>query len=214
MPEFVVGVDLGQASDYTAISVLEVDRGGEGDARFACRHLERLELGMSYPRQVERMDRLHAALRQVGVPDGAGGLLGRRSPSAVRLVVDQTGVGRAVVDLLREVNLDAVAVSITGGDSIVRVGHREVRVPKRDLVSGLVVAVQTGRLRVAAAAPLARELADELLGFKVSVNARGHDKYGDDVGAWRETAHDDLVLATALAVWYANEPFQSLTWGR
>jgi len=44
----------------------------------------------------------------------------------------------------------------------------------------------------------------ELDGFKVSINARGHDTYGNDVGMWRENPHDDLVLAVALAAWYGE----------
>lgn len=31
-----------------------------------------------------------------------------------------------------------------------------------------------------------------------------HDSYGNDVGPWRENAHDDMVLAVALAAWYGE----------
>jgi hypothetical protein len=43
-------------------------------------------------------------------------------------------------------------------------------------------------------------LINELQNFQVKVNlATGHDSYE----AWREEAHDDLVLAVSLACWYA-----------
>ncbi len=47
-PRYTVGLDLGQAKDYTALCVLE--RHGEAEqAVFHARHLERFPLGTSYP---------------------------------------------------------------------------------------------------------------------------------------------------------------------
>ncbi len=44
----------------------------------------------------------------------------------------------------------------------------------------------------------AATLTRELLAFQVKISAEtAHDSYG----AWREGAHDDLVLAVALALW-------------
>jgi hypothetical protein len=44
--------------------------------------------------------------------------------------------------------------------------------------------------------------------FKVKVNlATGHDSYE----AWRESVHDDLVLAVALACWHGEN--RSSGWG-
>ena len=75
------------------------------------------------------------------------------------------------------------------------------RVPKRELVTILQVALQAKRLRIAEGLPLAELLVKELRGFRVRITATGHAKFGNDVGEWREADHDDLVLATALAVW-------------
>ncbi len=47
-------------------------------------------------------------------------------------------------------------------------------------------------------------LADELHNFKVTISALGHDSYGAGDG-WREGAHDDLVLAVALAAWFGEQ---------
>jgi hypothetical protein len=42
----------------------------------------------------------------------------------------------------------------------------------------------------------------EFLAFRVKIDPlTAHDSYG----AWREGAHDDLVLAVAVAAWYAEE---------
>ena len=77
------------------------------------------------------------------------------------------------------------------------------RVPKRDLVGGLQVLLQSGRLKIARYLEHAETLKSELLNFRVKINiATAHDSYQ----AWREGDHDDLVLATALACWEATRP--------
>lgn len=218
---FIIGVDLGQAQDYTALVVLEREARATGETEsiyrpatriwhdgrleagrrsdyltvpvtknyFAARHLERLPLGTSYPAQVERVKAVFCAVK-----------------GDKQLVVDQTGVGRPVIDMLKAARLPVRAVTITGGDTVSRDGNG-YRVPKRDLVSTVQVLLQSDRLKIAKALPEAQTLVDELVAFKVTIGSSGHDRYGNDVGAWRENAHDDLVLATALACWYGqNKP--------
>ncbi|MQA88709.1 MAG: hypothetical protein GEU90_00540 [Gemmatimonas sp.] len=118
------------------------------------------------------------------------------------LVVDATGVGRPVVDMLKKQGVRRlVDITITGGDSVTSSGA-SYRVPKRDLVGLLQVLLQSGRLRFAAGLPLVDTLVRELLAFRVKISAdTAHDSYG----AWREGSHDDLVLAVALAAWYAEK---------
>jgi hypothetical protein len=73
-------------------------------------------------------------------------------------------------------------------------------VPERDLVAALEVALQTERLKVAEGLKLWPALREEMLNFKRKINLKtAHDSYEH----WRETYHDDLVLATALACWGA-----------
>jgi hypothetical protein len=96
-------------------------------------------------------------------------------------------------------HLSSYAVTITGGDTVSRKG-KDLRIPKRDLVTIVAVLLETRRLKVPKALPLARTLFDELHNFKVKVSPLGHDSYGAG-GEWREGQHDDLVLAVALAAW-------------
>ena len=180
---FTVGLDLGQAQDYTALCIMETM--GSGDARaFHVRHLERFRLGTSYPAIVDRVKNVLAtdALRRRSV-----------------LVVDASGVGSPVVDLLRQAGLQPVAVTITGGNAPTR-EPGGWNVPKRDLVSSLQVLLQSGRLKFAESLPDMAVLLRELLAFQVKITDDAHDTYG----AWREGAHDDLVLCVALACWYAT----------
>lgn len=177
-----VGLDLGQAADYTALCVIEVPPETE---EYHIRHLQRFRLGTPYPEIVEKVG---TVVRQF---EGA------------TLAVDATGVGRPVVDLLNQAGLDPVAITITGGDTATNEG-RSWKVPKRDLVSTLAVAFQTGKLKIAAGIPDAKTLVDELLAFKVKISTTGHDSYE----SWREGVHDDLVLAVAMAMWVIKNPPQ------
>jgi len=188
-PRFFVGLDLGQVQDPTAVVIVEQQGTAQPTphaAIYAVRHLHRFPLGTPYP---------------VIVTEVHGLLLQPSLQGHTRLVVDATGCGRPVVDLLTQARLDPVAVSIHGGDQVSHDG-RHWRVPKRDLVGVLQVLLQTERLKIAAALPLAQTLTQELLTFRVTIDPRtAHDSYS----AWREGMHDDLVLACALACWWGEQ---------
>jgi hypothetical protein len=173
---FVVGVDLGQTADYTAITILEERESRSYDVRY----LERLR-NTPYPAIVRRLDHLV-----------------KRLPEKPSMAVDATGVGRPVIDMIRDANLPAnvYAITLTGGDTVVRNGM-ERHVPKRDVASTIAVLLQTGRLRIARGLKESEILHRELLNFRVKISLSGHDSYE----AWREQEHDDLVLAVGLAAW-------------
>ena len=191
---FVVGLDLGQAQDYTALTILEKPAIEETEKPIMqIRHIERFNLGTPYPVIAKKVKSI------MDRPE-----LGRDA----RLVVDATGVGKAVVDLLRLEGLNClIPVTITGGDTVIQ-DESGFKVPKRDLVAILQVLLQRQRLKVASDLPLSQELANELLNFKMKINLKtAHDSYG----AWREGTHDDIVLAAALAAWYADKYCHPLT---
>lgn len=184
IPRFFVGLDLGQSSDYTALSVLDQIKSGT-EASYQVRHLERVR-GVPYPKIVDKVTEIMHS------PTLAG---------SSALVVDQTGVGAPVVDLFRQAGLDPVGVLIHGGDKASSEGDTW-RVPKRDLVGSLQVLFQGGRLKISKKLPLASVLQAELLNFKVKIDpVTAHDSYS----AWREQDHDDLVLSVAMAAWWAEQ---------
>jgi hypothetical protein len=89
-PDYFLGLDLGQTRDFTALAVLERSPPADAGAavekpEYALRHLHRFPLGTPYTQIVPAV----AALVRAGPL--------AESP----VVVDQTGVGRAVVDMLR-----------------------------------------------------------------------------------------------------------------
>ena len=167
---FAIGTDLGQSVDYTAISIIEkIDT-------LNLRHIERVPLGKSYTGIVDRLAALKASL-----------------PGS-RLVIDHTGVGRPVRDMLVERGVDVVPVSITSGKKT-RYEDGVWRVPKRELVRGVAVALENGELRIAAGLPCAEVLRAELQDFQATFTDKGTAVFGG------KSEHDDLVIAVALAVW-------------
>ncbi|MCX6681685.1 MAG: hypothetical protein NTY71_01690 [Methanoregula sp.] len=206
-----VGLDLGQAADFTAISVVEVHptvyvkqieerdpdynrpkmRVEEVEGlpiTYHVRHLERMPLGTPYPVIVERVREIL-----------------RRLPEGTELIIDHTGVGRPVSDMFYQKGLAAACITIPGGDTISQDGLF-FHVPKKDIVGVMRVAFENKELKIAAALPDAETLIAELLSFKVKISTSGHDQYE----AWREGDHDDLVLSVGLAMWAAHYTYAQM----
>ena len=192
---FFLGVDLGQRHDPTALAAVErvIQRGPDRDPAtfehiaqvcYRVRGLRRLKLGTPYPDivgEVVSMARLVAA----------------QGPTT--LVVDATGVGAPVVDLLRDAldpEIPLIPVIFTSGDNA-RFDNGSYRVPKKDLVHGLIVLFEAGRLRLLDDHPEARALIGELANMRVKISGESHASYE----AWRQNQHDDMVFALALACW-------------
>ena len=87
------------------------------------------------------------------------------------------------------------------GDTITRVTS-DVKEVRTLLVDSVVeVPFHTGALKVAEGLELWPALRKELLAFRRKINLKtAHDSYEH----WRDSDHDDLVLAVALACWWAR----------
>ncbi len=191
----VIGIDIGQKHDPTAICVAEIvyrqfeDPGRtrpRREAHYLVRHLERLPLGTPYPEVARRLDEIcqRVAMRRSRRPD---------------VYVDATGVGTPVVDILkssaREMGF-VWAVYFTHGDRRVEQRQeRKVSLGKAYLVSRVQALLQCRRLHLPDS-PEARALAQELLDYEIRVDENANDRYG----AFRVGTHDDLVTALGLAV--------------
>jgi hypothetical protein len=212
--EFVVGVDLGQSTDHTAIAVLENVKGVWDEGSPYERHtgqktvqrpgefvhvrwLDRLPLGLPYPDQVQRIKQMLAE------PPLAG------SPKTTRLIIDETGVGRPVGDIFNQAGLYPLRVSITGGSEMTSPGKDRWNVAKTVLVSTVDAMLHTGMLQVAPELALAEVLRAELQDFRRKLSDVGRATYGA-----REGKHDDLVLAVAIGCWWiSKKPNKPAAWG-
>jgi hypothetical protein len=219
---YSVGVDLGQANDFTAIAVLEKtiappetamfppvgespsNRLVEGRAVYDLVFLKRPKLGTPYDTIAKRVADLICELE----PQGAFGELGQ-----VTLSVDGTGVGRGVVDMLDTEfkrrgtttssipRVDFRRVSVTGSHTTLKRPDRSNgywSVPKRDLVFAAVAAFQQGKIRIAKGIKDRDALVNELKNYRRTTNiATGNMAFEP----WRESDHDDLLFGVCLALW-------------
>ena len=179
-----IGLDLGKTQDYTAIAVVVRQEttirtvGRQAwqvwdERRCAVaelRHLERLTLGTTFLEVVERVAQLvkHEAL----------------GPGRIRLVVDATGLGSPVLELLRKAKMgcDIKPVVITGGTGERYGGDGKCHVSKTDLMMGLRTSMELQDVVIAKGMAETPALVKELALF-------GSSK------------HDDMVIALALALW-------------
>jgi hypothetical protein len=116
------------------------------------------------------------------------------------LVVDATGCGLPVVQLLDEADLKPIKVQITAGSEQTKINSRLYHVAKSVLISHLDAVLHMGELKFATALLEASAMAEELAGFDRHVGTAGRATY-----AARTGQHDDLVLSVALGVWWASQ---------
>ncbi|HEY7153834.1 MAG TPA: hypothetical protein VH575_07725 [Gemmataceae bacterium] len=199
-PLYFVGLDLGQAQQYTAIAALErtttpdLQTPDREVRHYAVRHLQRFPLGTPYTAVCARLVEMFASAPLSGTT----------------LLVDQTAVGRPVVQMLRRSRINARirAIALSLGQKATGRGVRLV--PRKELVSTLQVLLQARRLKVSPALPEAQTLVTELMKFK----AKPTTATDDTLESWREGPHDDLVLAVAMAAWEGENHQGFLYWLR
>lgn len=201
---YAVGLDLGTVNDYTAMSAVEYFRApipvGAPNwmdcelrqrlsaPQYRVRDLRRFKLGLSYVAIAHEVLKL-----MIGPLRGAP------------LIVDSTGVGRPVCDLLEECGLkNMLRVLITSGHAESR-GDRDEwqtrHIPKQLLISNLQAAFHLGELRIAPQLAEAKTLGKELTDFRASRTEAGNLSLNA-----RSGQHDDLVLSVALAAYHLRRP--------
>lgn len=195
MAPTIIGVDIGQKRDPTAIAVAEAQERithGRSEYHYLIRHLERLQLGTPYPDVARRVGKIYHGARA-------------RSGKEALIYVDATGVGAPIVDMLRDDppgTRSIKAVYFTHGDRREE-ARGEVKLGKAYLVSRLQALLQTRRLHLPQTSE-AEALAKELLDYEIRLDENANDKYG----AFKVGCHDDLVTALGLAVQLEPRHFQ------
>lgn len=188
---YYVGLDLGQSHDWTALAVLArpaVDAHTPADRRrpaYTVPYLRRSPPGTPYR----------------DIRSSVAAVLDRLADGFVVLLIDETGVGEAVVQWFAAAaahrdRCRAVPVILTAGPWPDVCQDRAV-LPRKSLVGALQLVLQARRLQVARSLPEAAVLGRELESFRARVGTTDPAA----ATAWREGPRDDLVLAVALAAW-------------
>src|SRR5262245_57095554 len=104
--QYWIGLDLGQSHDFSAACILE-SHDAEPPRRYDCRHPQRWPIRSPYPTIAQE------------IANVAESLALSYAQERVSLAVDSTGVGQAVVDLLKREpmpHVRLIPILITGGD--------------------------------------------------------------------------------------------------
>lgn len=200
---YVAALDPGKLRDPAALAVLEQVEGddvlcpGRRVWHYTLAGLEAYPLGTPYT----------TLAGQVGVGERVKERFSKPPLSGCQVGVDATGVGGAVVDLLRSLNPACVlvAVVITGGELFRREGL-VWHVAKSLLVSNFVSLHHSGRWKVPAGLPMKAAWDAQLAAFREKQRASGSLAFE----AEKESDHDDLVLAAMIAAWLGERspPFR------
>jgi hypothetical protein len=151
--------------------------------RFRIGYLARLPLKLPYPAQV-----------------AAVGNIMSRLPRGSNLLVDNTGIGRGIYDMLTHEGWSPIGITITGGDwPSKEAGGRRYSVPKSTLVSKLVALVYSGQLSVHGSLKDWPALKRELENFRPQITTSGQETWNARGGT-----HDDLLNAAALCSWWCQ----------
>lgn len=200
--EYVLGVDLGQSIDPTALVLAERECFETGEhepvkgkiegatnwrrelaVRFRFRAMATLPLGTVYQDAVAEIAARFKQTRQNG---------------KIWLVFDETGA-RAAGDMIRAEIPDAVGCTLTASESDQRGDNRRWSVSKANMVTALFAAIENREVTAA------ENLADwdtfkaHLVDLRRKISNLGHMSFNA-----REGAHDDYVTAAGLAFWYAK----------
>lgn len=155
-------------------------------AKIYLEHAERLPLNMNYVAQAARIKAVSM------MPNYKG----------AQWLVDRTGVGRGVVDILTATyNLHCKRVGITSGDNVGRKPDGSITVPKVDLMGAVMASFMQKELRVSPKLSDYVEVMKQLRAMQAQYTTGANLTFNGASGT-----HDDYVIAIALALFHLNPP--------
>jgi len=114
-------------------------------------------------------------------------------------ILDSTGVGVAVNDILKTKGIRPKAIMITSGNAIKREGNT-IHVSKARMIGKFIGAFDAGKVHINPAMPIWPKVERELLTFRAELTAQGNARFEAEEGE-----NDDMLMALAQGVWYGEE---------
>jgi hypothetical protein len=194
-PAWHLGLDLGQRHDHAALATIELAWICQGRSpvtwesiyhpELTVRDLQQYQLGTGYRTYAARVQARAKEIRERHANPYAP------APS-IHITVDAGGPGAPVVEEIRAANPDVAVhpVTITGGRSAGYGAGGFTNVPRRSLISTLMLLIEHQTLAMPPQMRNKEILYGELMQLKADTS---HPASG----------HDDLAIALALAAWQA-----------
>jgi len=203
--DYIMGLDLGQSKDYSALAILE--------RRITPGHMRDDPSVNDYVVRFLQRWPLHTMFTKVSKDVCT---FTERPPLAWPILgIDKTGVGAGPVEMIQEAHPAALIhpVLITAGHQVTHDGLAW-HVPKKELVSTTVTLSQSNRLVIADlqisedSSVTRDDVIRELQNFRIKITTAKNETFE----AWREGQHDDLVLSIAIACWLGEriKPYKML----
>jgi hypothetical protein len=116
-----------------------------------------------------------------------------------KFLLDATGVGVAINDMFRAKGQRPIAVTITTGNTLTRIGS-DAHLGKARLFGKFLGALDSGKVHVNPDMPIWPLVEREMLSFRAEMSTQGRVKMEAEQGE-----NDDMLFALAMCVWYGEE---------
>jgi hypothetical protein len=209
---YIVGCDLGKRQDPSVITIIQAQTGVIDRGSPLERHTN-VTTGLKLQSPGERYRVVRVESQPLDTPYdiildrikfvATHEKLRATNQKPCDLVIDQSGVGMPICDWLEKAGLRPVRVTITGGNDLNPAGLNRWNVSLHYLMTQYDASINHPEFPLRFSLHLAERagIIDEHRTFEHSVGGSGAKYYGA-----REGRHDDRILATALANWWARRP--------
>ena len=187
---YIISLDPAQLHDYSALAVLECSLDNNNNNIYRLVSLNRKQ-------RLPYTDIVAWSKKVFENPKFQQGFQQDITSPPV-FILDVCGVGRAIADMLTAAGVKSIGIQLTGGETATRDGDTW-RVSKSFVVGKFLGAWDEGRVLMPSKASFLNLFRTELLAFRGEMSSQGRARFEAAQGE-----HDDLIMAVAQAVWWAE----------
>lgn len=197
--DYCFSQDLGKLGDYSAYVLTETRTRVRSRTEEIRPFGDGNESDVIYPEIIVRWLERKQVPYDVVIDDARTRLSDLRLIDNCAHLIDITGVGQPVWDMMVRQGMSPIGISFTGGFKTNSADYGYT-VPKEDLISSLQLALRNRHLKFADG--LDQELVAQIRHEFATFVPKPKPGGGTGYEAWREKDHDDIILALAMNVWW------------
>jgi hypothetical protein len=199
MHEYCFSQDLGKIGDPSAYVLTEARTRVRSRTEEIRSFGDEPESDVIYPEIIVRWLERKFVPYDVVIDDARTRLSDLRLIDNCSHLIDITGVGQPVWDMMVRQGMSPIGISITSGMKANQADYGYT-VPKLELISSLQLALRNRHLKFAEG--LDQALVDQIRHEFATFVPKPKTGGGTSYEAWREKDHDDIILALAMNVWW------------